>query len=182
VGGEVANRVTIECCYQRLRCSLELGVYIPAQPRPLGEVADGPGLLGVVSTKAEFPEFAARIYRTAPLSNDTTRRDPVNAKLIERCSDCVEDQGAEAASWGRRSQEPTKSVLGRAASRERLLLFSATMIIRPRPKTGEGVGGWVWNAYPLAGIARSLGGAGAFLLTGTYTTMTTGTLSAPIRS
>jgi hypothetical protein len=38
------------------------------------------------------------------------------------------------------------------------------------------------NACPLAGIARSLGGAGAFLLTGTYTMMKTGTLSAPIRS
>jgi hypothetical protein len=39
---------------------------------------------------------------------------------------------------------------------------------------------WGIERLPPAGIARRLGGAGAFLLTGTYTMMTTGTLSARI--
>jgi hypothetical protein len=47
------------------------------------------------------------------------------AKLIERCSDGVEDQGAEDVLWGRRSQESTESVLERAVSRERLFVSAS---------------------------------------------------------
>jgi hypothetical protein len=43
----------------------------------------------------------------------------------ERCSDGVEDQGADDVLWGRPRQESTKSVLERVVSRERLLLSAS---------------------------------------------------------
>jgi hypothetical protein len=41
----------------------------------------------------------------------------LDCQADERCSDGVEDQGAEDALGGRTSQESTKSVLERAVSR-----------------------------------------------------------------
>jgi hypothetical protein len=47
---------------------------------------------------------------------------------MERCSDGVEDEGAEAALRAWKSQESTKSVSERAVSRERLFLSARKQI------------------------------------------------------
>jgi len=56
---------------------------------------------------------------------------PSRTKLIERCSDGVEDQGAEEALWGRRRRRIITSVLERAVSRD-------SFPFAPAPPAGRG--------------------------------------------
>ena len=73
---------------------------------------------------------------------------------MERCSDGVEDQGAEAALWGRRRrQESTEPVLERAVSRERLFLSARKL---RRSCSGFWLSSGCSRTWPASAAARSI--------------------------